>query len=220
MDINNFILMLLERGNLRTNPSEGSVLCNLFGGRLVDWHRMRPFFNAEAYIFHRLRYCGDQFRFLAHRVIWTAANGLVPSGLMLDHINRIRIDNRLDNLRLVDSVGNVLNSPRRYGEANPAAKLTEEQVKEIREAYEQRVSLRRLACRYGISESQAYNIVSKICWSGQNHPQREFPRRRVNNRMLTWNGKTMCQSEWARELGVSAQAIAYRVSHGLPVGGA
>jgi len=36
----------------------------------------------------------------AHRVIWEMFNGVIPSNLCIDHINRNRSDNRLNNLRL------------------------------------------------------------------------------------------------------------------------
>ena len=36
-----------------------------------------------------------------HRLIWQNVNGFVPKGLEIDHINGVRNDNRLENLRLV-----------------------------------------------------------------------------------------------------------------------
>lgn len=38
---------------------------------------------------------------LIHRLIWEAFNGEIPEGYEIDHINTIRNDNRLENLRLV-----------------------------------------------------------------------------------------------------------------------
>ena len=35
-----------------------------------------------------------------HRVIWEQANGPIPAGMHIDHINGCRADNRLENLRL------------------------------------------------------------------------------------------------------------------------
>jgi hypothetical protein len=37
----------------------------------------------------------------AHRLIWEKVNGPVPRGLDIDHINGVRTDNRIENLRLV-----------------------------------------------------------------------------------------------------------------------
>ena len=37
----------------------------------------------------------------SHRIIWEMHNGKVPKGLEIDHINRDRADNRIENLRAV-----------------------------------------------------------------------------------------------------------------------
>jgi len=36
-----------------------------------------------------------------HRVIWEMLNGKIPKGLQIDHINRNKADNRIENLRVV-----------------------------------------------------------------------------------------------------------------------
>ena len=46
-----------------------------------------------------------QFRFdgtlaLEHRAIWELHNGPIPDGLVIDHINRDKTDNRIENLRV------------------------------------------------------------------------------------------------------------------------
>jgi hypothetical protein len=46
----------------------------------------------------------------AHRIIWEMHNGCIPTGLQIDHINRVRNDNRIDNLRLATAQENMRNS--------------------------------------------------------------------------------------------------------------
>jgi len=54
-----------------------------------------------------------------HRIIWEMINGPIPSGLVVDHINRTRADNRIENLRVITSRENFLNSPRFDGRPPP-----------------------------------------------------------------------------------------------------
>ncbi|MGL6141784.1 MAG: HNH endonuclease signature motif containing protein [Enterobacterales bacterium] len=51
-------------------------------------------------------------RFLVHRVIWEMFYGEIPEGLEVDHINHNRIDNRIENLRLVSRLDNLRNQSR------------------------------------------------------------------------------------------------------------
>lgn len=45
----------------------------------------------------------------AHRVIWETFKGEIPDGYEIDHINNIRDDNRLENLRCVTHKENMNN---------------------------------------------------------------------------------------------------------------
>jgi len=47
--------------------------------------------------------------YLVHRIIWEMHHGPIAKGLEVDHINHIRDDNRIDNLRLVSSAVNKQN---------------------------------------------------------------------------------------------------------------
>lgn len=59
----------------------------------------------EGYI--RIRLNSIEYR--AHRVIWEMFNGEIPEGMLIDHINGIKDDNRLENLRLVTREQNNAN---------------------------------------------------------------------------------------------------------------
>lgn len=49
----------------------------------------------------------------AHHVIWMINNGEIPLGYKIDHINGVRSDNRLSNLRLVTHQQNAQNQKRK-----------------------------------------------------------------------------------------------------------
>jgi hypothetical protein len=54
---------------------------------------------------------GKKFR--VHRIIWELHNGQIPVGLEIDHINRDRLDNRIENLRLATRHEQNLNLSKR-----------------------------------------------------------------------------------------------------------
>lgn len=49
-------------------------------------------------------------RYLVHRLIWEIHYGYISKDKQIDHINGIRSDNRIENLRLVTNGQNQLNS--------------------------------------------------------------------------------------------------------------
>lgn len=56
-----------------------------------------------------LRVCVNGRLTQVHRIIWQMVHGEIPEGLKIDHINGIRSDNRLENLRLVSNQENNKN---------------------------------------------------------------------------------------------------------------
>ncbi len=55
----------------------------------------------------------NNISYKAHRIVYSMANGEIPEGMMIDHINRIKDDNRLENLRLATPSENRLNQNRK-----------------------------------------------------------------------------------------------------------
>ena len=81
--------------------------CPLMNASWRKKHAGKPAFNVpcpHGYLRGRL----DRRQFKAHRVIWALYHGEWPDG-EIDHINGIRDDNRIANLRLVNPVENQRN---------------------------------------------------------------------------------------------------------------
>lgn len=72
-------------------------------------------------------YIQGQFRgskYLIHRLIWIYHYGDIPKGLHIDHINRIKDDNRIENLRLVTNSENHFNRESKGVAITPNGKFT------------------------------------------------------------------------------------------------
>jgi len=63
----------------------------------------------------------------AHKLVYETFNGEIPQGYEIDHINTIRTDNRLENLRCVTHKENCNNhlTRKHYSEAKKGSTLTE-----------------------------------------------------------------------------------------------
>ncbi len=63
---------------------------------------LKPNYNIDNYLIVSL-FDNNKNRkyFRVHRLVFEAFNGIIPEGLEVDHINGIRDDNRLINLRLL-----------------------------------------------------------------------------------------------------------------------
>lgn len=101
----------------------------------------------------------------AHRLVYHHFKGEIPCGMVINHINGIKDDNRPENLEAVTHSQNREHAyktgliMRQYGERNPASKLTNKQVLEIRETYAiGGITQTQIAAKYGVSQV----AISKI----------------------------------------------------------
>lgn len=57
-----------------------------------------------------------------HRVVWEHANGPIPAGFQIDHINGDKSDNRITNLRIVTKHQNMQNQHRAHTRSKTGVK--------------------------------------------------------------------------------------------------
>jgi hypothetical protein len=104
----------------------------------------------------------------AHRRAYELAYGPVAEGVMVCH--------RCDNRRCVnvahlflgshaDNMADLSSKQRRHGERNSRAKLSTEQVLEIRRLWRSGVQQKDLAKTYGVGKTQMSVIVRGLQWS-------------------------------------------------------
>jgi hypothetical protein len=106
---------------------------------------------------------------LAHRVAWEQAFGAIPPGTCILH----KCDNRAcinpEHLFLGTRKDNAEDCVRKgrtnHGSARPQAKLTEDQVVEIRRAYSAKEATQyQLASTYGVHQAMIWRIIHKLRW--------------------------------------------------------
>jgi hypothetical protein len=112
---------------------------------------------------------------LAHRLAYQLIIGEIPSGLIVMHLCDNRGCVRPDHLRLGTQTDNMHDASMKGrlpggtgqepGEAHAMARLTANQIREIRETYSQGgISQRILGIRYGVCQTHIGQIVRRQTW--------------------------------------------------------
>jgi len=111
--------------------------------------------------------CKDAFvrRRRVHQLVLEAFVGPRPQGSETRHLNGKQADNRLENLtwgtKIENAKDKALHGTQTRGVTNNTAKLTEEQVYEIRASKE---SLSVLAGRYRVAKTNVSMIKNRVTW--------------------------------------------------------
>lgn len=140
-----------DLGNIRRNAT----------GRILKPNR-----DPAGYLIVGLSWYGVATYTRVHRLVAATWIGPCPPGLEVDHVNGDRADNRAENLRYVTHRENlrtrVPNPPR--GEAAAMSRLTEAQVREIRELAGA-ISQHKLGKLFGVSQVSIHNIIKRKTWA-------------------------------------------------------
>ena len=89
----------------RFDYKDGQLIYKVITNRKIKFGSVAGNFNDQGYIVVQI----DGKKHRVHRLIWIYHNGDIPNGLQIDHINNIRNDNRVENLRLATDTQNKYN---------------------------------------------------------------------------------------------------------------
>lgn len=114
---------------------------------------------------------GHKKCFLVHRLVAaTFIRAMLPKEVV-NHLNGIPLDNRLENLEITTYSGNMLHAYRvtktmglRRGAARSWTKLTEADVLEIRRLYADGIKQRKIAEQFNIDQGHVSAIVNRKQW--------------------------------------------------------
>lgn len=118
----------------------------------------------SGYLMVRAMIDGKRVVGQASRLVWQYFYGDILEGMVINHKNGIKNDNRPENLELTTYSGNIKHAHKyglldQSGQRNPNAKLTNKQVAEIRLAYATGgYTQEQLAKKYDVS----FQYISKI----------------------------------------------------------
>ena len=114
---------------------------------------------------------GQCIRMKVHRAVALAFLGARPPGAQINHKSGDKLDNSVANLEYVTCRQNIrhgwrtglYNAGRRRGEKSNSAKLTAEDVRQIR-TLSSTMSLPALARQFGVSKANIWQIIKHKTW--------------------------------------------------------
>lgn len=153
------VIEAVRRGILAID-SEGRVWRHTRSGSKRAEHRLPSGYLQVRWMVH-----GRRYHALAHRLIWQHFNGDIPPGYEINHDNGLKDDNRPRNLLCGTAGLNVEHAHwgglrDQHGERNPAAKLIDNQVAQIRLAYNRGgYTMEQLAKRFEVRVQHISRVV-------------------------------------------------------------
>lgn len=137
-------------------------------GRIRKTFTPKPYVNSVGYAVAHISQGGTARKVSLHRAVYETFVDEIPVDKVINHINGVKTDNRLENLELVTTRENIQHYKEKLlthkGELNKNSKLTVEKVKDIRKRKKLGVSTLQLAKEYGVAPSTIKRVVGRKLW--------------------------------------------------------
>ena len=130
--------------------------------------------NHRGYLILQARIDKIIVQAMAHRVVYLHFAGEIPENLTINHVNGQKQDNRLENLELATMSEQALHAVRvlkvgraadQDGEKHWNCRLTNDQVREIRQRGLEKEPYSSIAHDFPIKASQVRRICKRLSWS-------------------------------------------------------
>lgn len=136
-------------------------------GEVWRWRHGAPYYHLapeDITGYLRVTFGRSACREWVHRLVLKAFVGPHPDGMETRHLNGNRGDNRVENLVWGTRAENAADK-RRHGSTRNHARLTEDDVRSIREAVRDGASSAEVAQRFGVVPGYVRQIVTRRAWS-------------------------------------------------------
>lgn len=152
--IDHAIIEKYRLGEWIPEPSTGQIFSR------KTMRALKPALENSGYLTISTQYRHLRLKAGVGRAIWVMVNGApLDASLEVDHINRIKTDNRLENLRLVTIAENRQN--------RASAKIDMPKAEKIRKEFAAGATITELAAAYACSRSTIARVVRYQTWIPQ-----------------------------------------------------
>lgn len=162
-------MFCLVEGLIRVNLDTGTIygIRGPGGISMKEWRELKGTLQ-NGYVVHTLNLRGIKKQVKAHRIVWIAAHGMIPDGMVIDHINNNKTDNRLCNLQILSPEDNSTKARQdglyMAGEKSATAKISDDDKKTIQFLYWHTDMLqKRIGEMFGLCQQRVSQIVHEDC---------------------------------------------------------
>ena len=125
---------------------------------------------VNGYRVYSIHADGEKKQVRANRLVWMAAHGRIPDGMVVDHINNDKLDNRICNLQLLSPEDNshkaFADGLYLTGDDCPSSKISEKDRISLSFLYwNTNKPFSYYAELFGISRSRAQQIIHEYEWA-------------------------------------------------------
>lgn len=169
----------IGNGFIKVNPETGEVFGTRGpGGVKRDAPVQLKGCECNGYKVYSLHAGGVKKQVRAHRLVWISQYGMIPEGMVVDHINNDKMDNRISNLQLLTPEQNSTKAKEDglylVGDDSPSSKIKSQDKQAIYFLYWYTgKTQKQVGEMFGISESRVQQIVNEKGW-GEIDPKEDF----------------------------------------------